>query len=528
MTTRISLRAAAAAAGLVLLVGYLTACAQAPGDVRCAAGDATSGTCNVIGGSARNAVAQNVAGATLVGGGATDLPNRIDGDYGTIGGGLGNQAGDRAFVGGGSDNSATGFRSTLAGGNNNVASGAYSALGGGENNISSLYYTTVAGGNNNLANGRNATVGGGSGNTATWSFATVAGGGYNAAGGIDSTIAGGSRNGAAGSFASVGGGSDNAASGFDSTVSGGSGNAAGGENSNVAGGLANRATGKYSSVGGGYENRAGESQVDQTQYAVVAGGSHNTASGFYSTVPGGADNAAGSSYSFAAGRRAVVASNHDGAVLFADSTDADFASSAANEFAARATGGVRFVTGVDSAGAPSSGVRLPAGSGSWESLSDRASKTGIAAADPKAVLAQLMTIPISTWSYASQDPSIKHIGPMAQDFRQFGLGEDSRYISTVDEGGVALASIQGLYQMNAASDQKMQDQEQRIADLESENKALQGQVALLSQSVADLKQGSSRATAPADSSALIPTNAILMLGSCVIGWMFVSNRRNSG
>ncbi|MCL4395888.1 MAG: hypothetical protein M1482_13975 [Chloroflexi bacterium] len=521
-------RAAAVAAGLVLVVGYVTASAQTPGDVRCVAVGSASGTCNVIGGSARNQIAQGVSGATLAGGGDIDLPNRIDGDYATIGGGLGNHAGDRAVVGGGSDNSAAGYRSFLGGGNNNVASGAYSTLGGGENNISGLYYTTIAGGNNNLANGRNATVGGGSGNSATWSFATVAGGGYNAAGGIDSTIAGGSRNVAAGSFASVGGGSDNAASGFDSTVSGGSGNAAGGENSNVAGGLANNATGKYSSVGGGYENRAGASDVDQVQYAVVAGGSHNTASGFYSTVPGGAENTAGSAYSFAAGRRAVVASKDDGTFLFADSNNADFVSSAPNEFAARATGGARFVTGVDSSGTPTSGVRLPAGSGSWESLSDRGSKNYIAAVDTQAILAQLMTVPITTWSYKSQDPSIKHIGPMAQDFRQFGVGEDGRYISTVDENGIALAAIQGMYQRNAASDQKIKDQDRRIADLESENKVLQNQVASLAQSVADLKQNSNHVTAPVDSSPLVPTNAVLLLGTCMIGWMFVSNRRNFG
>jgi hypothetical protein len=33
---------------------------------------------------------------------------------------------------------------------------------------------------------------------------------------------------------------------------------------------------------------------------------------------------------------------------------------------------------------------------------------------------------------------------MAQDFRAaFGLGEDDKHISTMDEGGVALAAVQG-------------------------------------------------------------------------------------
>jgi hypothetical protein len=248
----------------------------------------------------------------------------------------------------------------------------------------------------------------------------------------------------------------------------------------------------------------------------------------YATVPGGAFNTAAGAYSLAAGRRAAVQPGHDGTFLFADSNDFDFASSAANEFAVRATGGVRLVTGIDGSGSPIAGVSLPAGSGSWSNLSDRSVKSNIAAVNPSDVLTQLMTVPISTWSYKTQDQSIRHIGPMAQDFAAFGVGEDDKHIDTVDENGIALAAIQGLYRMNAASDQKIKDQERRITDLESENLALQNEVAALAQSVADLKQNSNPATAPANSSPLVPANAIVTVGVCAIGWMFVSNRRNSG
>jgi hypothetical protein len=59
-----------------------------------------------------------------------------------------------------------------------------------------------------------------------------------------------------------------------------------------------------------------------------------------------------------------------------------------------------------------------------------------------------MTIPISTWHYRTQDPSVRHIGPMAQDFyAAFRVGQDDRYISSIDEEGVALAAIQELYRM---------------------------------------------------------------------------------
>ena len=47
----------------------------------------------------------------------------------------------------------------------------------------------------------------------------------------------------------------------------------------------------------------------------------------------------------------------------------------------------------------------------------------------------------------------RHLGPTAQDFRAaFGLGEDDTTISTVDEQGVALAAIQGLYAVVQAKD----------------------------------------------------------------------------
>jgi hypothetical protein len=62
----------------------------------------------------------------------------------------------------------------------------------------------------------------------------------------------------------------------------------------------------------------------------------------YGTVPGGLHNVAQGEYSFAAGRRAKA--NHDGAFVWADSTDGDFESTADNQFAVRANGGA-LITG---------------------------------------------------------------------------------------------------------------------------------------------------------------------------------------
>ena len=48
---------------------------------------------------------------------------------------------------------------------------------------------------------------------------------------------------------------------------------------------------------------------------------------------------------------------------------------------------------------------------------------------------------------STQAASIRHLGPMAQDFKAaFAIGESDKGITTVDADGVALAAIQGLNQ----------------------------------------------------------------------------------
>jgi len=67
----------------------------------------------------------------------------------------------------------------------------------------------------------------------------------------------------------------------------------------------------------------------------------------------------------------------------------------------------------------------------------------------------------------SDDPQVCHVGPTAQDFMAaFGLGASERHIGTVDAEGVALAAIQGLYQMVQEKDAKIEALEARLAALE--------------------------------------------------------------
>jgi hypothetical protein len=161
----------------------------------------------------------------------------------------------------------------------------------------------------------------------------------NSSGG-QATIGGGAYNTASGYATTIGGGFNNTASGYVATIGGGAGNliTATAAYGTIGGGQSNTASGSNATIGGGSSNTA------NAWYATVGGGYGNTASGYAATVPGGRDNTAQGMYSFAAGYRAKA--NHQGAFVWADSsTDADFASTANNQFAVRATGGVSFTTG---------------------------------------------------------------------------------------------------------------------------------------------------------------------------------------
>ncbi len=223
----------------------------------------------------------------------------------------------------------------------------------------------------------------------------------------------------------------------------------------------NRVTDDFGTVGGGQYNQAGDNagitidRVSATvgggfhntasgEHSTVSGGAQNTASGGFSTVPGGLFNVASGDMSFAAGRRAQA--NHQGAFVWADSTFADFASTGVDQFSVRCVGGARFVSAVDGGGNPTAGVSLAAGGGAWASISDRALKENFAAVDGRDMLERLSRIRITRWNLRSQPASVRHVGPMAQDFyAAFGLGEDDRHITTTDADGVALIGVQALY-----------------------------------------------------------------------------------
>ena len=469
---------------------------------------------NVIAGSPFNSVDSGVVGATIGGGGSKSVlplgPNSVKDNWGTVGGGYRNTAGggaadpsdvpgatvgggvmnqamgDFAAVGGGDYNRATGDYGAICGGSSNWASGVASTIGGGSMNTASGSNSTVGGGASNVASQQYAAIGGGYNNDATAPYATIGGGGTSDPGDPatanrvtdDYGVVGGGGNNQAGNggptttdaiYATVAGGISNTASEWYTTVGGGDGNTASADSATVGGGRHNTANGSDATVGGGAYNTA------SSPWATVGGGGSNQATGQAATVPGGGLNTAQGSHSLAAGHRAKA--NHDGSFVWADISPfgLDFASTAANQFSARSTGGARFVSAVDSTGALTAGVTLAPGGNAWAPISDRSVKANFEPVDGQDILERLASLPIETWNLKSQDASIRHIGPMAQDFyAAFGVGEDDRHISTIDADGVTLAAIQGLYAENQALQAENAAQQAQIDALKTRLAALEG------------------------------------------------------
>jgi len=191
----------------------------------------------------------------------------------------------------------------------------------------------------------------------------------------------------------------------------------------------------------------------------VAMGSGTLASGAYS-LAGGSNAAAANTSTFAFGN---AHARFVGSFVWGDTATStrqlDFAP---NQFVVRATGGVGFYTNV----ANTIGVELPIGGGGWTVLSDRNAKEQFRDLDSEDLLAKIARMSIPEWSYKDQPGSVRHIGPMAQDFHAaFGLGENPLRINMIDADGVALAAAQALEARTRALDERSQRLERENAEL---------------------------------------------------------------
>jgi len=287
-------------------------------------------------------------------------------------------------------------------------------------------------------------------------------------------------------------------------------------------------------------------------YGVRASGDYGTALGFRSTAAQVGSTAIGQ-YCTASGAASVALGYYahtnarQGTFVFADRsaiddgndtfTDESFRAPNNHSASWRVTGGFRVVTGGNGTNggynstrgvsilpgntsslnlttdwgqptaliATSSGAYLSS-TGVWTNVSDRNRKHRFEAVAGEDVLRRLRQVPITRWSYKQETGHVRHLGPMAQDFRKaFGLGPDSVSIGTVDADGVALAGVQAL-------DARTLKQQAELAALQTENRALRARLDALEQ----------RNTAP--SQAGLPLWATLLAVGLGLGALLLRRR----
>lgn len=347
----------------------------------------------------------------------------------------------------------------------------YNVVGGAANNVVGAGVTgaTIGGGGGelNLINPvRNrvlhdwGTVGGGGNNTASGRFATVSGGSSNGATGGNSTIGGGFFNAAVDSSSTIGGGGGNTASGSFATVPGGTENSAGG-NASFAAGRGAKAIHGGTFVWSDRSITSGNDSLLSTapnQFLIRAAGG-----------VGIGTNAPASQLHVAGG--VTISKSGDGAVLLnlrserswefrqlgtdaATTLELASVSGGGNKNFVISTGGnvgIRTTTPahplqVGTDGTNGNGAHVTDG-GTWTSTSSREVKERFKPVDTSEVLQLVAGLPIQRWHYKGSDEG-EHLGAMAEDFRgAFGLGSTEKTISMVDADGVALAAIQGLYEL---------------------------------------------------------------------------------
>lgn len=307
---------------------------------------AHDGAPNIIGGAPNNFVAPGIVGATIAGGGTTNvtgraLSNEVSSHFGFIGGGVGNSVltnSTASVIAGGVQNLVSnGYTAGIVAGQENQARGGASFIGAGLRNLIDDMSTdsVIGGGFNNqiLQESRTAIIAGGNVNRIQGAMHAVISGGANnsirsnaahsAIGGGESneietgaghsTIAGGQLNAVRGNatHSSVGGGYQNIiqTTAFSSTIAGGQenrinhaanmGTISGGASiwigtnsfgSTIGGGLGNSISNNAfsSTISGGSGNRIGSS----SQYGFIGGGTGNNVhtNSPYTTISGGNNN----------------------------------------------------------------------------------------------------------------------------------------------------------------------------------------------------------------------------------------------
>jgi hypothetical protein len=160
-----------------------------------------------------------------------------------------------------------------------------------------------------------------------------------------------------------------------------------------------------------------------------------------------------------------------------------------NNSVALGSGTTRFGLGV----APSNGgiitvngtTAILTNGGAWQNASDRNVKENFVDLDNEMILKKVSALPMSEWNYIQESDTVRHIGPMAQDFyAAFGLGGNDKTISTIDPSGVALVAIQALYQKQL----ELEESHKELKTLKQEFASQQSQIESMSSALAELQR----------------------------------------
>jgi hypothetical protein len=476
-----------------------------------------SGLVAAVGGGYNNSA---LGTSAAIGGGNLNV---ADGYGSAIMGGLGNHSsGDYSAVSGGGNNYALGHFTAVGGGQANViysnTLGAF--IGGGYVNsvFSNADFSVIAGGTNNTVSADRAVVGGGDGNLSSAEYATVSGGGLNHATGRAAVVAGGGGRGsgelgaypntASGDWSAVGGGWNNIASGHSSVVGGGANNLASATYSFAAGQQA-QAVHQGAFVWADSQNAAFASTANDQFNVRAQGGARFVTGAAGLTVNGvavatagantftgtqtinGAVTVNGQTVATAGANTFTGTQTFNGALNI--NSSGGFDQSAIGAFSIDSPGNAGGRLRVQVNGNVGIGTNNPqsklvvVGNNplnpaycdglNWFGTSDRNAKEAFVSIDPRQVLEKVTALPITEWRYKGQT-GIEHVGPMAQDFHTaFGLnGADDKHISTLDEGGVALAAIQGL-------NQKVEEKDAEIRKLKEQNDSLERRMSELEEMI---------------------------------------------
>jgi hypothetical protein len=499
----------------------------------------SGGTTAFVGAGAQNLANGN---GSFIGGGGFDgnsvIGNNATGAASVVGGGEGNtNSGSYAFVGAGYENVVQpgASYSVVSGGEGNTNAGSGAFIGAGWENLiqTGAVYASIGGGFSNViaTNSEAAVIGSGYENVIQHDSyeATIAGGWTNFIGpsAEQATIGGGERNIVNAPWGMVGGGLVNVISSSSdyAFIGGGFMNSVGGQSATIGGGQNNQANGACATVPGGatniadgiYSFAAGQQAQALHQGAFVWADSQNATfkstavNQFLIRAQGGVginiNNPGTATLSVQGGQTGVGNSFNFPSVLFQNTNTGVNNGPALRLVNAGGTNNYGALC-VSANVVPGSNNGLIASFGNADSFvvqitndgtiyskglaltSDRNAKENFTAVDHQTVLAKVIAMPVTEWNYKGDAAGKKHIGPVAQDFQAaFGLdGADDKHISVVDEGGVALAAIQGLTQKVEEKEARIQAQESRIQNQAAEITDLKQELGQLKQLVNTLNR----------------------------------------